>query len=249
MDGIMRDFRRMLLAGLVVIMPLLVAVNGVLAMDMDAGHDMTSHHQHMMLNHALGMALEGHNLVMLANMEMAGGVDAMAQEHGNMMIRNGTTMYNEIMSGEHMTGMHHSGKDPMKDPAMAFTHNLAEKQLIVMDLLGKMPKMEAGAGMTMHHQHITLNHALNMALTGANTVMLGQMGMAGGIDEIDVKHGRMMLKNAKALFNDVMSGGHMMKMHKEGTAPESNEMMQYTHKLAEAQLQVITLLEEMPGIK
>jgi hypothetical protein len=25
--------------------------------------------------------------------------------------------------------------------------------------------------------------------------------------------------------------------------------MQYTHKLAEAQLQVITLLEEMPGIK
>ena len=109
--------------------------------------------------------------------------------------------------------------------------------------------MEAGAGMTMHHQHITLNHALNMALTGANTVMLGQMGMAGGIDEIDVEHGRMMLKNAKTLFNDVMSGGHMMKMHKEGTAPESNEMMQYTHKLAEAQLQVITLLEEMPGIK
>jgi hypothetical protein len=41
----------------------------------------------------------------------------------------------------------------------------------------------------------------------------------------------------------------MMKMHEEGTAPESNEAMQYTHKLAEAQLQVITLLEEMPGIK
>jgi len=38
-------------------------------------------------------------------------------------------------------------------------------------------------------------------------------------------------------------------MHTEGTTPESNESMEYTHKLAEAQLQVLTLLDEMPGIK
>jgi hypothetical protein len=30
-----------------------------------------------------------------------------------------------------------------------------------------------------------------------------------------------------------------------GTTPESDEMMKYTHKLAEAQLQVLTLLDEM----
>jgi hypothetical protein len=238
-----------LVMGVIWAMLMFIGTKGVMAMDMESGHEMTSHHQHMMLNHALGMVLEGSNLVMLSEMGMTTEVDAMSAEHGNMMIKNGTTMYNEIMSGKEMLGMHHEGKDPMKDPAMAYTHNLAEKELIVMDLLGKMPKMEKGADMTMHHQHITLNHALKMALTGANIVMLGKMGMAGGIDEIDIEHGKMMIKEGKALFNDVMSGSKMMKMHEEGTAPESNEAMQYTHKLAEAQLQVITLLEEMPGIK
>jgi hypothetical protein len=245
----MRILGKRYVLGVALAMLMLIGANKAMAMDMESGHEMTSHHQHMMLNHALGMVLEGSNLVMLSEMGMSTEVDTMSAEHGNMMIKNGTTMYNEIMSGKEMLGMHHEGKDPMKDPTMAYTHKLAEKELIVMDLLGKMPKMEKGADMTMHHQHITLNHALKMALTGANTVMLGQMGMAGGIDEIDIKHGRMMIKEAKALFNDVMSGSKMMKMHEEGTSPESNEAMQYTHKLAEAQLQVITLLEEMPGIK
>jgi hypothetical protein len=243
-----KSFKRMLVFGMVLIMPMLMAANNTLGMDMAESDDMASHHQHMMLNHALSMTLDGYNLVMLSEMGMSTEVDAMSAEHGNMMIKNGTTMYNEIMSGKEMLGMHHEGKDPMKDPAMAYTHKLAEKELIVMDLLGKMPKMEKGADMTMHHQHITLNHALKMALTGTNIVMLGKMGMAGGIDEIDIEHGKMMIKEAKALFNAVMSGSQMTKMHSEGTSPESNEAMQYTHKLAEAQLQVITLLEEMPGI-
>ena len=135
---------------------------------------------------------------------------------------------------------------------MAYTHKLAEKQLKVIDLLGKMPKMEmaggSGHGMANHHQHIMLNHALKMALEGANSVMLGDMGMAKGVDDISVDHGRMMLKNARALFNDIMSGKNMMNMHMGGTTPESDELMNYTHRLAEAQLQVLTLLDDMPAI-
>jgi hypothetical protein len=75
------------------------------------------------------------------------------------------------------------------------------------------------------------------------------MGMAKGIDEVSVEHGRMMLKNARTLFNEIMSGGEMNKMHMEGTTPEKNEEMNYTHKLAEAQLQVMTILDEMSGVK
>ncbi|KPJ98932.1 MAG: hypothetical protein AMJ60_06685 [Desulfobacterales bacterium SG8_35] len=118
-----------------------------------------------------------------------------------------------------------------------------------MDLLGKMPKVGSGSDMSGHHQHIMLNHALMMALEGANSFMLGQMGMAKGIDEVSVEHGRMMLKNARSLFNDIMSGGDMMKMHMDGITPENDTIMNYTHKLAEAQLQVLTLLDEMPGVK
>jgi hypothetical protein len=170
-------------------------------------------------------------------------------EHGNMMIKNGKAMFTETMSGKTMMGMHHEGKDPMKDSGMAYTHKLAEKQLKVIDLLGKMPKVGTDNGMDIHHQHIMLNHALKMALEGSNSVMLGDMGMAKGIDQISVDHGKMMLKNARALFNDIMSGGSMMDMHMGGTTPESNELMQYTHKLAEAQLQVLTLLDDMPANK
>jgi hypothetical protein len=249
----MKVFKRVLVANLMLLMPVFMAANSGLAMDMEAGHDMSSHHQHIMLNHALGMTLEGYNLVMLGGMGMARGVDEVSVEHGNVMIKNGKAMWNEIMSGKIMTGMHHSGKDPMKDPAMAYTHKLAEKQLKVIDLLGKMPESEMAPGsashdMSMHHQHIMLNHALKMGLEGANILMLGEMGMAKGVDEISVDHGRMMLKNARSLFNDIMSGKDMMDMHKAGTSPESDERMKYTHRLTEAQLQVLTLLDDMPAM-
>jgi hypothetical protein len=240
---------RMLFLGLMFMMTLFLAANGSQAMDMEPGHDMSSHHQHLMLNHALGMTLEGYNMVMIGNMDMAMGIDESAVDHGNMMIKNGKALWTETMSGKKMMGMHHEGKDPMKDPAMAYTHKLGEKQLKVIDMLGKMPKVEAGQGMAVHHQHIMLNHALKMALEGSNSVMLGDMGMAKGVDSISVEHGKMMLKNARALFNDIMSGKTMMNMHMGGTTPESDALMKYTHKLAEAQLQVITLLDDMPGVK
>ena len=239
----------MLIWGVMLAMLIFLPATNVMSMDMESGHNMTSHHQHMMLNHALGMVLEGSNLVMLGEMSMTKNVDTMTVEHGNMMIKNGTKLYNEIMTGDEMMGMHNAGKDPMKDPAMAFTHKLAENELIVMDLIVNMPKMGTDVEMTIHHQHITLNHALKMALNGANLVMLGEMGMVSGIDEIDIEHGRMMIKEAKALYNEVISGSHMMKMHSKGITPESNELMHYTHELASAQLQVISILEEMPGVK
>jgi len=249
MYQVMKVLIRVLFLGLMFVMAVFLSSNPVQAMDMEPGHDMSSHHQHMMLNHAFGMTLEGYNLVMLAEMDMAKGVDDTSVNHGVMMIKNGKDMWAEIMSGKDMMDMHNGGKDPMKDPAMAYTHKLGEKQLIVIDLLGKMPKMETGQGMGTHHQHIMLNHALKMALEGANSLMLGDMGMAKGVDEISVEHGRMMLKNARALFNDIMSGKNMMNMHMGGMTPESDAMMKYTHQLAEAQLQVLTLLDDMPAIK
>jgi hypothetical protein len=245
----MKVLIRMLFLGLVFTMAVFLSADRSYAMEMEAGHDMSSHHQHLMLNHALGMTLEGYNLVMLGNMDMAMGIDESAVDHGNMMVKNGKSIWTETMSGKKMMGMHHEGKDPMKDPAMAYTHKLGEKQLKVIDLLGKMPEVETGQGMVVHHQHIMLNHALKMALTGANSVMLGDMGMAKGVDEVSVEHGRMMLKNARTLFNEIMSGKDMMNMHMDGTTPGSDELMKYTHKLAEAQLQVITLLDDMPGVK
>jgi hypothetical protein len=157
-------------------------------------------------------------------------------------------MYDEIMSGDAMMKMHSSGKSPKDNPMMKFTHELASAQLKVIEMSKQMTlEAHAGHGMTMHHQHIMLNHALGMTLAGSNMLMLGQMGMAKGIDEVSVEHGKMMMKDGQKLWNEIMSGDSMMKMHKEGTAPGKDSGMAYTHKLAEAQMKVMNMLKNMPA--
>jgi hypothetical protein len=213
----------------------------------EAGHGMSMHHQHIMLNHALGMVIEGSNMEMLGQMGMEKGIDEVSVEHGKMMMKQGRAMYDEIMSGDTMMKMHSSGKSPKDDPMMKFTHELAGAQLKVMEMLKQMSSSaHAGHGMAMHHQHTMLNHALGMTLSGSNMVMLGQMGMAKGVDEVSVEHGKMMMKDGQKLWNEIMSGKSMMKTHKEGTSPKDNPGMAYTHKLAEAQMKVMNLLLGMP---
>ncbi len=215
-----------------------------------AGHGMAMHHQHIMLNHALGMALEGSNLVMLGTMGMAKGVDVVSIEHGNMMMKNGRSLWNEMMSGKNMMKMHGAGTSPDDDPMMKFTHQLASAQLKVMEILKKMPGASGGMGhgMTMHHQHTMLNHALKMSLEGSNLIMIGQMGMAPGVDDVSVEHGKTMIKHARSLYNETMSGGSMMEMHGKGMTPGKDASMDYTHKLASAQLKVMDMLKMMPTV-
>lgn len=210
-----------------------------------AGHSMTMHHQHQMLNHALGMALQGSNLVMMGQMKMVPGLDEITVNHGRMMLKNARSMWNETMSGDAMMKMHAAGTKPTDDPVMKYTHELAEAQLKVMDILDKHADMK-GHSMAVHHQHIMLNHALKMALEGADMDMSGSMGMSPGVDEKSISHGKKMIKEARSLWNDVMSGDYMMKMHGEGMTPGTHAGMTFTHELAEAQLKVMDLLENMP---
>lgn len=213
--------------------------------DMKHGHGMSMHHQHQMLNHSLGMALQGSNLIMLGQMDMVPGLDATTIEHGKMMLKNARTMWNDTMSGDTMMKMHGAGKTPGDDPSMKYTHQLAEAQLKVIDMLDKHVDMK-GHTMGMHHQHIVLNHALKMALEGIDMDMTANMGMAPGVDSGAKTHGSKMIKSAEKLWNEVMSGGDMMKMHSGGMSPGKHEGMTFTHKLAEAQLKVLELLKKMP---
>lgn len=240
------------LFGFVIMFSLALAVPAFAADTMKhghGGHDMAMHHQHIMLNHALGMALDGSNMVMLGEMGMAKGVDKLSLDHGKMMLKHGRDLLNDLMSGDVMMKMHGAGTSPSNDPLMKYTHELAEAQLKVIDLLSNMPSAAGmGHGMTMHHHHEMLNHALGMALEGSNMVMLGQMGMARGVDDISLEHGKTMIKHAHDLFNEIMSGETMTDMHKGGVTPEKDAAMGYTHKLAEAQMKVMKLLRMMPSV-
>lgn len=131
-------------------------------------------------------------------------------------------------------------------PLMNYTHELGNAIMTVADLLDKM-SMEGPMSddmMTMHHMHIMINHALEMAAQGSNMVMLGQMGMSKDIDKYSIEHGKMMLSDARAVLTEVMTGKAMTGMHEKGVA-SGNAMMADTHKIGDAAKKVIDLLDKM----
>ncbi|WP_020494152.1 hypothetical protein [Verrucomicrobium sp. 3C] len=105
----------------------------------------------------------------------------------------------------------------------------------------------ADISMQLHHMHAIINHAVEMAAEGSNLVMLGEMQMAPGTDDLAVEHGKGAIREAKALLKRIIESKAMAELHKQGQG-ESREMV-YTHKLAEAANAYIDLLAEMYSVK
>ena len=212
------------------------------------GHDasMHMHHFHMLMDHGMSMIAEGSNMAMLAEMKMASGVDATMLHHGRHMMKEGKELIISALNGPEMTAMM---KKHAKDPVMDYTHQLGESMLKVADILEKMSMndMSAPEMMTMHHMHMMINHAVQMAAEGADLIMLGEMGMAGAVDKMTVEHGKEMMKDAKPMVADMMGSKAMLDMHAKGMTME-NPMMTTTHQLGEASMKVIDLLSKMPSV-
>jgi hypothetical protein len=212
----------------------------------DAGMEM--HHLHIMMAHGLSMVTEGSNTIMLSYMNMAPNIDPIAHEHGHHMLNMGKAVINRSLSGKEMMSMMKG--EHAKTAHMKYTHDLGESMLVVVSLLDKMAKSGNVSDdmMAMHHQHLLINHAMDMAAQGSSMVMLGKMGMAGDVDTFSVEHGEMMLSNARSMLSEVMSGDAMMGMHAMGKTPEGHGEMMATHNLGEAAMVVINLLSKMPAM-
>jgi len=211
------------------------------------GHDasMHMHHFHMLMNHGMSMIAEGSNMAMLAQMKMAPGVDEKMLHHGHHMMKEGKELIMNALNGPEMTAMMQKHANT---PLMDYTHQLGESMLKVADILEKMSMddMSAPGMMPMHHMHMMVNHALQMAADGANMIMLGGMGMAGAVDKMTVEHGKAMLNDAKPMVTDMMGGKEMLDMHAKGITME-NPMMAMSHQHGEAAMKVIDLLSKMPS--
>jgi len=209
------------------------------------GASMEMHHFHMLMNHGLAMVVQGSDMAMTAEMKMAPGVDAMGLQHGQHMIKAGKDLITRCLNGPEMMAMM---KKHAKDPVMEYTHELGEAMVKVADMAEKMAmeQMSSPDMMEMHHMHMMINHAVQMAVDGADLIMLGRMGMAGEVDRMSVEHGEMMMKDAKAMVTDTMGSKEMMEMHAKGMTPEKSPMMGMSHHYAEAAMKVIDLLSKMP---
>lgn len=203
---------------------------------------MQLHHMHGLMAHGFEMALEGTNLVMLGQMEMTELVDEAARTHGTAMIAEGRALITDVMSGEAMTALHEAtGADPA---AMSYTHELGSAMNTVVDIIETMEaEMIAGADhMALHHLHLLLSHAGQMAAQGATTAMAGTMDMAGSVDAEARRHGAAMIDHARSLHETAMSGETMQALH----AANVPEGMTETHQLGDAVGAVIELLARMP---
>jgi len=209
---------------------------------------MEMHHFHMLMNHGLAMIAQGSDMAMIAEMKMAPGVDPMALRHGQHMIKEGMDLVTRCLSGPETMAMM---KKHAKDPVMEYTNQLGEVMIKVADMAEKMSMEEISSPdmMEMHHMHLMVNHALQMAADGTNLIMLGQMGMAGEVDKLAIEHGEAMMKDAKSMVIDTMGSKEMMEMHAKGMTPEKSPMMGMSHHYAEAAMKVIDLLSKMPAAR
>lgn len=206
--------------------------------------DMSLHHVHItQLNHGLHMAVEGQNLLLIGEMSMAQTLDPVTKGHGKAMLKAGKELIVNAVEGPAM-------KDAMANQpittAMTFTHQLAKAMLAVVAAMESAHAVADSAGhMTVDHMNMTLNHAVGMAATGCNLIMIGHMGMAKPVDVASIEHGKAMIADAQKLIDDVMSSAVMKQlMESEATAPE----MIKTHEVAAAAGKLIKLMQSMPGV-
>ena len=96
------------------------------------------HQTHRMINHALDMAAEGANLVMLGNLELAEVLDKYSVEQGRMMLKDARATLAGVSDSEAMKDMKQTDKGAMDDTMMTKTNELIKTALKIIDALERM---------------------------------------------------------------------------------------------------------------
>jgi hypothetical protein len=94
------------------------------------------HNTHVMINHAMGMAAEGANLVLLGSMKLAGSLDKYTIDNGRMMLKDARATLTDVTGSETMMEMDKAGMGD--DPMMTQTKDLLKTAIEIVDELEKM---------------------------------------------------------------------------------------------------------------
>jgi len=95
----------------------------------------------------------------------------------------------------------------------------------------------------MHMMMRFMDHALCVALEGADMQMLGQMGMSEKLDKDAIVHGTIMINDGKAMIKEMLEGRAMRELYKEGKYDKG--VMDDLHRLGEKMLEVIEQVEKL----
>ena len=106
---------------------------------MSSRRTMTLQRMIVILNHALEMASEGANMIMLARMGMAGEVDRFSLEHGERALSHARQLYRETRDSEAMKDLREFGATGETAPMINLTRDLAADVSRLIELLARMP--------------------------------------------------------------------------------------------------------------
>lgn len=101
-------------------------------------HKIELHQTHVMINHALDMAAEGANLVMLGNLMLTGQVDKYSVERGRAMLKDARATLAGVPESDTMKEMKMAAKGSMGETEMTSTNELISTALEIIDKLEKL---------------------------------------------------------------------------------------------------------------
>ena len=96
------------------------------------------HQLHLMINHALDMATEGANLVMLGNLMLTGQLDKYSIERGRTMLKDARAALNDASESETMKNMKQAAQGSLEEAMMTRTSELSQTALKIIDALEKL---------------------------------------------------------------------------------------------------------------
>jgi hypothetical protein len=96
------------------------------------------HQMQITINHAVDMAAEGSNLMLLGALGTAPGMDQVSIEQGGKMLADAEAMVSRVMSGEEMKDLHARMHGSRQVATMVDTHDLSRAALVYIDQLKKM---------------------------------------------------------------------------------------------------------------
>jgi len=88
-----------------------------------------------------------------------------------------------------------------------------------------------------------MDMGLCSALQGADLQMLGQMGMSEKLDKDAIVHGTIMIKDGKAMIQEMLEGKAMQDLYHEGGFDQ--KFMDELHDLGERMIKVIDDIEKL----
>jgi hypothetical protein len=202
------------------------------------------HRLHVLMNHGMIMFLDGINTKMIADMGMSPAIDPKAAAYSVRHMKMGRKIVEMGLHGELYEFLVELGFK--EHPLMVTARELGENMLELMDVLESMKVDQmADEMMDMHHMHLLANEGLEDVVQGSNMIMATLLSSIPEIDQFLQNHGRNMVKDGRAVIEDMIASETYINLKQKEKTPGENSFASQTKRCADLSLKIADILSRM----